>query len=100
MPTQFRERYFDPDQRTRDVVYSYKPKDGADSAIRQLIGDICVSMKAEDYIILPDCTKVRGAFATAGEIPHSHSIREAYIYAVDTVLVEIKRITGEELFHD
>ena len=54
--TQFRERYFDPDQRTRDVVYSYKPKDGADSAIRQLIGDICVSMKAEDYIILPDCT--------------------------------------------
>lgn len=54
--TQFRERYFDPDQRTRDVVYSYKPKDGADSAIRQLIGDICVSMKAEDYITLPDCT--------------------------------------------
>ena len=44
--------------------------------------------------------KVRGAFATAGEIPHSHSIREAYIYAVDTVLVEIKRITGEEMFHD
>ena len=54
--TQFRERYFDPDQRGRDMVYSYKPKDGADHVIRQLIGDICVSMKAEDYITLPDCT--------------------------------------------
>lgn len=54
--TQFRERYFDPDQRGRDMVYSYKPKDGADNVIRQLIGDICVSMKAEDYITLPDCT--------------------------------------------
>lgn len=54
--TQFRERYFDPDQRGRDMVYSYKPKDGAGHVIRQLIGDICVSMKAEDYITLPDCT--------------------------------------------
>lgn len=53
--TQFRERYFDPDQRGRDMIYSYKPKEGADNVIRQLIGDICVSMKAEDYITLPDC---------------------------------------------
>lgn len=53
--THFRERYFAPDQRGRDVVYSYKPKEGADAVIRQLIGDICVSMKAEDYISLPDC---------------------------------------------
>ena len=37
------------------MVYSYAPKPGADNAIRQLIGDICVSMKAEDYINLPDC---------------------------------------------
>lgn len=53
--THFRERYFDPDQRSRDMVYSYKPKFGADEVIRRLIGDICISMKAEDYISLPDC---------------------------------------------
>ena len=53
--TDFRERYFEPDERGRDVVYSYAPKPGADNAIRQLIGDICVSMKAEDYITLPEC---------------------------------------------
>ncbi len=50
----FRERYFDPDQRNATQVFSYKPKDGADGAIRDLIGDICVSMKAEDYLQLPD----------------------------------------------
>nr|WP_202890734.1 DEAD/DEAH box helicase [Brevibacillus brevis] len=51
----FRERYFEADQRDRDQIYSYAPKPGADESIRQLIGDICVSMKAEDYLELPDC---------------------------------------------
>ncbi|MCO7175546.1 SNF2-related protein [Sporolactobacillus kofuensis] len=52
--TGFRERYFEPDQRGRDKVYSYKPKDGGDNAVQKLIGDICVSMKADDYLQLPD----------------------------------------------
>lgn len=52
----FRERYFEPDQRNRERVFSYAPKDGADNAIQRLIGDICVSMKAEDYLELPDIT--------------------------------------------
>lgn len=56
--THFRERYFEPDQRDRDRVFSYAPKPGADEVIRQLIGDICVSMKAEDYLELPDCITV------------------------------------------
>jgi len=56
--THFRERYFEPDQRDRDRVFSYVPKPGADEVIRQLIGDICVSMKAEDYLELPDCISV------------------------------------------
>lgn len=50
----FRERYFNPDQRNAQQIFSYKPKDGADKAIDKLIGDICVSMKAEDYLQLPD----------------------------------------------
>ncbi|WP_096269386.1 DEAD/DEAH box helicase [Paucisalibacillus globulus] len=52
----FRERYFEPDQRNRDRVFTYAPKDGADNRIHQLIGDIVVSMKAEDYIELPPVT--------------------------------------------
>lgn len=52
----FRERYFEPDQRDRDRIYSYAPKAGADDRIQELIGDICVSMKSEDYLELPDVT--------------------------------------------
>jgi SNF2 family DNA or RNA helicase len=54
----FREKYFQPDQRDRDHVFTYAPKPGADETIRDLISDICVSMKAEDYLELPDCTTV------------------------------------------
>lgn len=54
--TGFRERYFEPDKRSRERVFTYAPKTGADERIQQLIGDICVSMKAEDYLELPDVT--------------------------------------------
>ena len=56
--TKFRERYFEPNQRDRDHVFSYAPKPGADESIKNLISDICVSMKAEDYLELPDCITV------------------------------------------
>jgi len=54
----YRARYFEPDQRSREQVFSYSPKPGADDVIRQKIGDICVSMKAEDYLDLPDYIEV------------------------------------------
>ena len=50
----YRERYFDPDQRSRTQIFSYKAKDGAESAVLAAISDICISMKAEDYLQLPD----------------------------------------------
>nr|WP_141827959.1 DEAD/DEAH box helicase [Clostridium sp. KNHs216] len=51
----FRQRYFDPDQRNAQQVFSYKPKDGAGDTIQDKISDICISMKASDYLELPDC---------------------------------------------
>lgn len=55
--TQFRERYFQPDKRGADgMVYSYEAKQGSEEAILQKISDICISMKAEDYLQLPDIT--------------------------------------------
>lgn len=50
----FRERFFIPDKRNHDVIYSYKPKVGAESKIYELISDICVSMKALDHIKMPE----------------------------------------------
>lgn len=54
----FRERYFLPDKRSAERVFTYKPKHGAEQTIQGLIGDICISMKAEDYLALPERTKV------------------------------------------
>lgn len=55
--TQFRERYFQPDKRGADgMVYSYEAKPGTQETILEKISDICISMKAEDYLQLPDLT--------------------------------------------
>ena len=55
--TQFRERYFQPDKRGADgMVYSYQAKPGSEQSILDRISDICISMKAEDYLQLPDIT--------------------------------------------
>ena len=53
--THFRERYFEPGRRSRDVIYEYDPKDGAQDAVMKKIADICISMKASDYLQLPAC---------------------------------------------
>ncbi len=52
--TQFRERYFDPGDRGNNVIYNYRAKPGSEGSILSKISDICVSMKAEDYLQLPD----------------------------------------------
>ena len=52
--TQFRARYFDANTHGGHFT-EYKPKEGAESAVLNAISDICVSMKAEDYLELPDC---------------------------------------------
>ena len=52
--SQYRERFFDPDKRNRVQVFSWAPKDGSMEYIQQAISDICISMKSEDYLQLPD----------------------------------------------
>jgi len=55
--TQFRERYFQPDKRgPAGMVYSYEAKPGTEESILEKISDICISMKSEDYLQLPDVT--------------------------------------------
>lgn len=53
--TGFRERYFDAGPRHNGIVYKYSVKQGSEEAILSAISDICVSMKASDYLELPDC---------------------------------------------
>ena len=50
----YRERYFNPDKRSPAAIFSYKPKEGAEETIHKLLSDICISMKAEDWLVLPE----------------------------------------------
>lgn len=50
----FRDHFFLPDKRNREIIYSYKPKDGAEKDIYRLISDICISMKATDFLEMPE----------------------------------------------
>jgi SNF2 family DNA or RNA helicase len=50
----YRERYFLPGKRNGHIVYEWKLKDWAEDAIYHALDDLCVSMKSEDYLEMPD----------------------------------------------
>lgn len=50
----YRDDYFVPDKRNQQVIFSYKPKPGAEEEIYKKISDITISMKGSDYIKLPE----------------------------------------------
>lgn len=52
--TNYKNEYFVPDKRNQQVIFSYKPKEGAEEQIYNKISDICVSMKACDYLKMPE----------------------------------------------
>ena len=52
--TIYRQRWFRPDKTNGLIVYSYKLLSGAEEEITEAISDITFSLKAEDYISLPD----------------------------------------------
>lgn len=52
--TEYRIKYFHPGRSNGQVVFDYKLNSGSEEAIYKQIGDICISMKAEDYLQLPD----------------------------------------------
>ena len=51
----YRERFFVPDKRNGEIIYSYKPRAGAEEQLYELISDISISMKAVDFLNMPEC---------------------------------------------
>lgn len=57
--TGYRQTYFDPGKRNGHIIYEYNLKKGGggpgiyEKQIYEKIGDICISMKAKDYLELP-----------------------------------------------
>lgn len=54
--SKYRDLYFKPGQTNGAIVFSYVLKDFSEEAIHNKVKDICISMSAEDYLKLPDCT--------------------------------------------
>ena len=52
--TRYRLKYFTPDKRSATVIFSYKLLPGAEDEIYNAISDITISMKAIDYLKMPD----------------------------------------------
>lgn len=53
--TEYRNNYFVPDKQNGPVVYSYRIRSpDAEKEIYDKISDICISLKAEDYRLMPD----------------------------------------------
>lgn len=50
---EYKYRYFFPDKRRGNFIYSWRLLNGAEGKIYDRLKDICMSMKAEDYISLP-----------------------------------------------
>ena len=51
---QYRELYFTPDRRNGNIIYSYRPRPGAQEQIYNRIRDITVSMRAMDHLPMPE----------------------------------------------
>ncbi|AER19479.1 SNF2-related protein [Streptococcus pluranimalium] len=51
---EFRSRYFEEGRRNGNIVYEYIPMDYAECQIQDKISDITISMKALDYLDMPD----------------------------------------------
>lgn len=80
----YREIYFRPDKRNGQIIFSYKPKENAEEEIYKKISDITISMKSDDYLILPK--------VTSNIINVSLSEKERRIYETlkDELVVDIK----------
>lgn len=56
--TGYRDRYFKPGRRDGHIVYEWVPKPEAPERIHEKLADLCVSMKAEDWLHLPERVEV------------------------------------------
>jgi SNF2 family DNA or RNA helicase len=85
--TRFRDKYMEPDQINRHtrVVYNWKLKPGADLQVQEKISDICYSLKANDYLQLPELTVV---FQT---ISIDKNVRSKYDQLRKDMVVDIKK---------
>ena len=84
--THYREELFTPDKRNQQMVFSYRPKPGAEDEIYRRIGDITISMRSADYLKLPELVLTRSVVMM--------SAKERKVY--DAMKAEMVTTIGEQ----
>ncbi len=84
--THYRNAYFLPDKRNGQVVFSYKPREGAEEEIYSAISDTTIPMKAIDHLKMPECVM------NEDKVPLSEKERKTY----DTMKADLVVSLGEE----
>ena len=82
--THYRNNFFVPDKRNQQMIFSYKPRPGAEDAIYRLISDITISMKSADFLKMPECI--------INEVPVSLSEKEWSVYQAlkEDMVIDLK----------
>ena len=82
--THYRINFFVPDKRNQQMIFSYKPRAGAEDAIYRLISDITISMKSADFLKMPECI--------INEVPVALSEKEWSVYQAlkEDMVVDLK----------
>ncbi|HHX0134854.1 TPA: SNF2-related protein, partial [Staphylococcus aureus] len=52
--SRYRERYFKPTHQVSEYIFNWELRDGSEEKIYEQIEDICLSMKAKDYLNMPE----------------------------------------------
>lgn len=87
--TGYRTKYFHPGRSNGQVVFDYKLNNGSEEAIYKQIGDICISMKAEDYLQLPD------RIDRTVEIHFTEKVMEKYLEFEKQQVLAMEDIEGD-----
>lgn len=82
----YRDRYFIPGKRDGHIVYEWNQKKESEENIYQAISDICISMKAEDWLDMPERINrsVYVKFDTETEEKYKTLEKELLLPLVDT----------------
>jgi len=94
--TGYRERYFAPNQRNAQVVFNYKLKEGSENSINNKISDICMSMKAEDWLDMPERLEVKQSVKLSQKEQEAYDEFERTCY-MDFVDGEVSAVTAAAL---
>ena len=85
----YRDEFFIPDRRNQQIVFSYKPKTGAEEEIYRRISDVTISMKSSDYLQLPPLVMTTKAVAmTAKERRTYDALKKNLVVSVGNTEID------------